>query len=244
MKKIRWFIKDSLVYLTQRILGRFPVSILMYHSVGDNSHFFTVRPKEFAKQMHYLKSNNYNVLSLAHVVADLNAGRPLPTHSVVLTFDDGYEDNFSNAYPILKEYNFPATIFVSSGLIGVERAVRGVSLHYLNKEQMLEMQASGLIDFQSHGMSHRNLTELPEIESERELKESKSFLESLFQKKINLFAYPFGASNAFIREAVRGLFSGAVGVHYGYVNKKSSIFDLPRQSIDSKVTFRRFLLKI
>ena len=86
-------------------------SVLMYHSVAENSVFFTVHPKIFAKQMKYLKENNYQVISLTDLITLLKNDQPLPNKTVALTFDDGFKDFFLNAWPVLAEYNFPATIF-------------------------------------------------------------------------------------------------------------------------------------
>src|SRR3989344_3122644 len=76
-------------------------SILMYHSIAENGVFFTVKPSEFERQMKYLSKN-----------------KKIPRKTVVLTFDDGYLDNYENAFPVLKKYNFPATIFVATGFVG------------------------------------------------------------------------------------------------------------------------------
>src|SRR4051812_2068357 len=96
------------------------ISILMYHSVGDDRAFFTVRPGEFRRHMEFVKKSGYPVRRLREVVDDVESGRPI-VPAIVITFDDGYENNFTEALPILKEFNFPATIFVATAFIGSSR---------------------------------------------------------------------------------------------------------------------------
>ena len=244
MTNPRLYIKDILFNILQRRILNYPVAILMYHSIGRNRNFFTVTPESFHQQMSYLKNKGYKVLSLADVVDSLIHNRPIPAKTIVLTFDDGYEDNFTNAFPILKKFGFPATIFVSTDFIGNERLVREIPMQYLTREQILDMHSSGLIDFQSHGLSHHKLTELSSDEIEREMKGSKVVLEELLNKSCDLFSYPFGALNEKIRINAKRFFRGVVGVERGYVSSKSDVMNLKRQSIDSAVIFLRYRLKI
>ena len=241
---MRLYIKDLWFNIAQRRLRKFPVAILMYHSVGENSHFFTVPTKDFRKQMMYLKESGYHVVSLTEVVTKLKEGSRIEQKTVVLTFDDGYEDNFTNAFPILKEFHFPATIFVSTDFIGTERLVRGVNMKHLSEAQIKETQASGLIDIQPHGCSHRKLAGLSLEEIEHEMAASRSLLEGLLVSPKKYFAYPYGALNGSVEAVARKYFAAVVGVHRGYVSHQSNLMDLERQSIDSRTTFARFKLKI
>ena len=114
--------KKLIKNLIYKILSYFNfggVVILMYHSIAENNEFFTVSPKEFEKQMAYLKNHNFNVVKLTDLPGLFK--KPILRKSLVITFDDGYEDNYLNARPILEKYNLPATIFVSSACIGETR---------------------------------------------------------------------------------------------------------------------------
>ena len=160
------------------------VPVLYYHLVDDNLyspfHSMFVSPPDFAKQMNYLKTAGYTVIPLAQIE---NAGQyPKP---VIITFDDGYEDNYTNAYPILKEYNFPATVFLISGLIGKPG--------YLNKNEILQME--DLVSFQDHTVTHRSLATLSAAEQEYELSASKQAIEALTGQKVFAVAYPDGSDN-------------------------------------------------
>lgn len=240
----RLYIKDILYHFIQRRLFKFPVAILMYHSVGYNHHFFTVTPEAFKRQMDYLAKAGYNVRPLAEIVVDLNRKKTIPSRTVALTFDDGYEDNYLNAFPILSDHGFPATIFVSTGQIGTTQLVRGVELKHLSLGQIMEMAESGLVDFQPHGVSHRNLTALSREELDTEMSESKKFLERTLPGPKNIFAYPFGAADRRVQNTASQLFMAAVGTRRGYIHRGSSLFRLPRQSVDSKVSSSRFRFKI
>jgi len=92
-----------------------PPQILAYHSIGDGQKYFgmTLGPGVFEKQMEYLHKH-YNLLSLADYCKSVEDDRAIPDNCIVITFDDGYMDNYTNAFPILKKYNIPATIFVST----------------------------------------------------------------------------------------------------------------------------------
>jgi peptidoglycan/xylan/chitin deacetylase (PgdA/CDA1 family) len=216
----------------------------MYHSVGYNEQFFTVTPEAFSRQMAHLKTGGYKVLSLKDVIDMLVSRTKIPPRTVVLTFDDGYEDNFTHAFPILRQYNYLATIFISTNFIGEERPVRETPMRHLTRKQILEMHDSKLIDFQPHGLSHSKLINLSPNDIEREMKASKELLEELLGSTCNIFSYPFGSSDANVHALARKLFVGAVGVKRGYVSQTSDIINLRRQSIDSKTSFSRFLLKI
>ncbi len=240
----RLCVKDFLIHVTQRRLKGFPVAILMYHSIAHNRHFFTVTPEEFRWQMTYLKTNGYHVVPLADVVEGLAAGRALAPKSVVLTFDDGYEDNFTNALPVLQEFGFPATVFVSIDFIGTTRNVRDVPLRHLSRPQIMEMQSSGLIDLEPHGLSHQKLSAIAPDEAEREMQESQAMLGALLGSSCKLFAYPYGNSDHAVRAMARHFFTAVVGVGRGYVSAHSDLMNLERQSIDSLTSRLRFRLKI
>ena len=161
------------------------IPVLMYHAIGYEKGNNARVPKEkFKAQMKYLKDNSYSTLTLDEAYDFFIKDKPVPEKAVVLTFDDGYVDNYSEALPILRELGFKATIFVITDVVDK-------SPGYMKLEQLKEMQASGM-DIQSHTVYHDNLTKLSYEKQVKTLKESKQFLESALSKKIQYFAYPYG----------------------------------------------------
>ena len=218
----------------------------MYHSIGDNGAFFTVKPKDFEWQMDYLKKNGYETLFLVDLVEKLESGASLNSKNIVLTFDDGYEDNYKNVFSVLRKYNFRATIFLATDFIGKEMINRnGTSLKMLNWEQIAEMHESGLIDFQPHTASHVDLTSVSAAEAEKEILESKKLLEERLNKKCNSLAYPWGRYNSEIINILKhNGFGGAVTIREGVVKNSDGPFELKRNSIDSTTSSEQFIGKI
>jgi peptidoglycan/xylan/chitin deacetylase (PgdA/CDA1 family) len=161
------------------------IPVLMYHSINyEKGNTARVTKENFKKQMNYLKDNNYVTLSLDEAYNYFTGDIPVPEKSLVLTFDDGYLDNYVDAFPILKEFGFKATIFVITDPVDKNPS-------YMNLEQLKEMLAHG-IDIQSHTTRHENLKDLSYEKQVKTLKESKAFLEKSLNKKVDYFAYPYG----------------------------------------------------
>jgi peptidoglycan/xylan/chitin deacetylase (PgdA/CDA1 family) len=214
------------------------IVVLMYHSVADNDEFFTVKPSEFERQMKFLKENNFEVIDLEEL---MNLDFESAKNKVILTFDDGYEDNFLNAFPVLKKYNFRATIFINTDLMGKEITARkGTKMKILSEFQIKEMAKSGIIKFGSHGHRHLKLSKLSEAEIERELKISKEILEKITGQKIISFAYPYGDYDERVKNIATKFFKILCTILKGQVKNKNQLLELPRSSIDSKVSFSQF----
>lgn len=215
--------------------------ILMYHSISNNDDFFCVKPIEFEKQMNFLKINNFNVISLNKLIWHLEKNN-LPPKTVILTFDDGFEDNFTKAFMILKKHNFSATIFLETEVLGREKSNKsGIIYKMLNWDQIKEMKMSGMIDFGAHTLSHPKLSQLSWDSAESEILQSKKILESKLQKKCDFFAYPFGNYNKEVVKITKACdFKAAVTVKNGVVKKNDDIFTLKRNSVDSLVCFSKF----
>ena len=172
--------------------------VLMYHSIdytSDRKDRMTVSPDVFTKQMKYLADKRYNVIPLEKAVEYIERRITPPRHTVAITIDDGYANNYRYAYPVLKKYRIPTTIFVIVNLVGEKG--------FLNWRQIREMSDSGIIDIESHTMSHPWLTGLDDAGLKNELVESKRILEDRLGKEIKYLCYPMGAYNAHIKSAVR-----------------------------------------
>jgi peptidoglycan/xylan/chitin deacetylase (PgdA/CDA1 family) len=130
--------------------GYLTIPILCYHRFGARASQLAVTPAAFEAQMDYLAHNGYHVLPLSRMLGFLERGEPVPRKSVVLTIDDGYRSTYEVAFPILRKYGFPATVFLYSDFVGAPDA--------LTWPQMKEMEASGLVNIQPHSKTHANLT--------------------------------------------------------------------------------------
>ena len=176
------------------------VPILCYHRFGAEEDKMVLSPKAFAQQMEFLHRNGYRVVRLSELASFLEGKRQLPDRAVVITIDDGYMSMYQHAFPVLKRYGFPATIFIYTDFIGARDA--------LTWEQMSEMMGSGLIDIQAHSKTHNNLTLRLQGESDSRYRE-RLHTESvtpreILQRKLHVnassFAYPYGEVNALVME--------------------------------------------
>ena len=212
-------------------------SILMYHSISARQDFFSaVSPEAFQKQMVYLAGKKCPVIPLAELVRRLHAHEPLGG-SIVLTFDDGYRDNYTTVFPLLKQYNFPATIFVTTDLIGTPG--------YCSAEELQEMHTSGLVSIEPHTLTHPKLAKLSRAEASREIRESRQVLQEVLGTTPMLFAYPYGSFSEETVSLMREMdFVGAVTVQEGTVSPNTDPFRLPRNSIDSSTAFSQFRGKV
>jgi len=170
------------------------IPILSYHRFGAGKGRLSLTKRKFEEQMEYLQRNGFRVIPLKQLLAFLRGEVAIPRRSVVLTIDDGYRSVYDLAYPVLKKYKFPATIFIYSDYIGNGG---------LNWRKMAEMEASGLISFQAHSKTHDNLTVRLASESmddykKRLINEVRMPAQLLSKRLKNSqlsFAYPFGAVN-------------------------------------------------
>src|SRR5581483_5193251 len=191
-------------------------SILMYHSVGSDSAFFTVHPDEFRRQMLAIKESGYPVRRLTDVVNDLRTGKEIEP-CIVITFDDGYVNNITEALPILREFGFPATIFVATGLVGKTYTnSEKITLPIMSAAQIDEARKSNLIDLMPHGHMHINLLKASEEELRKDLADSIDAL----RVKNPILAYPWGKHDDRTVSIAKELgFIAAVGVQEGIVRK-------------------------
>lgn len=200
------------------------VPILNYHQVNDvNYSPLTMQVAHFRKQMEYLKASGYHTITMDQLYDHLENGAELPPKPVLITFDDGYTDNFTNAYPILKKYHMRATIFMIGDAIGEPR--------FLTLEQLRELQAGG-IDIESHTMSHKSLITLTPDQVRNEMVTSRAYLSKVLGREVNYIAYPGGFSNDLIdREARAAGYKMAVTVKPGNAVSAEEMYSLPRLAV-------------
>lgn len=232
--------------------------VLMYHMISEHlpknqSKFnrLRVKPNEFEKQLIWLNKNSFQSFTLSELV---NL-KQIPEKSVVLTFDDGYEDNFTKAFPLLKKYNFKATIYTVLNRFeqnwATDKDLNQAS-NELNSEKMLsneqikEMLDSGLVEIGSHTLDHVNLPKLNKEEKKKQIIESKKQIENIFNIKCNSFAYPFGFfdedSVKIVNEA--NYTNATTTVNGVFDENKYTNFEIPRIMISGREGIFAFILKI
>lgn len=165
------------------------IPVLMYHSIAyEKGNELRVPKENFAQQMKYLKDNGYTTMSLDEVYNYMINKKQIPPKTVAITFDDGYEDNYVNAFPIMKQYGLKGTVFVITKTVDKDSS-------YLTSKQIKEMDASGM-RIESHTVTHEVLTTFDYEKQYQEVADSKSFLEKCLGRKINFLAYPCGCFNS------------------------------------------------
>lgn len=237
---LKSLLKD-LTYIFCKPIGlvskRNKASILMYHSVGDNGLFFTVKTSEFEKQLKFLKAKGYKCLKLSELLEKKNNGESL--HKCVsITFDDGYVDNLEVALPLLEKYSIPATLFVVTGKYDSP-------LEQMSTEQLKKFASSSLVEVMPHTHTHRSLLELSFMDMSWEISNSRNLLEESLGIEANLFAPPKGKFHCGVVEYIKeNNFEAMVTVEEGLVSNDTNNFELPRNAIDSATTFTQFKAKV
>lgn len=217
------------------------VPVLNYHQINDrDENALTVHTDQFEAQMKYLTEEGYHVITPEEMISAWENDEPLPEKPVIITFDDGYADNYRNAYPILQKYNQKATIFLISDYVSTYP-------NYLTWTQVSEMQDSGLIDFESHTLSHEQLDSTSPDETWNQLEGSKKALEWHLRKEINFLAYPCGSYDEELQQLVKKAgYKGAFTVNYGLADKGENHYILDRVPIFgcTNHTLLRFKLRL
>ncbi len=214
------------------------VPILMYHYIGNNPNpkdtarnSLSVSPNKFEEQMNYLAQNGYTPISLDTLYGIFNKKTQSPAKPVVLTFDDGYIDFYTTAFPILRRFNFHAVEFIPTGLIG--------GGYYMNWNQIKEIAQSGLVTFEAHTVSHPNLVPLSPSNLLKQLSDSKNILQSKTGYQVNFIAYPYGASNTSVQAAAQKAgYLGGLGTWFGRASGLG--FNLPRIRISGQMSLKDF----
>jgi len=225
-----------------------PVPILMYHRIADSTSAamrrFSVSPTAFDAQLRCLKTNGFAGLTVSDFV-DFSLRRPemLPGKPIVLTFDDAFADFYTEAAPLLRAYNFPATLYVVAGqLNGTSSWLPGedAQLPLLDSAQLIELRQMG-IEIGAHSMTHRALDGLDADALKNEIEQSKRLLEECLDAPVDSFAYPFGFSSDRVRKHVKAAgYSSACAVRYETSSTIDNPFDLARHIVPGGVSLSDF----
>jgi peptidoglycan/xylan/chitin deacetylase (PgdA/CDA1 family) len=210
----------------------YAIPVLMYHHVNTEGSFINVSPRRFESHIKYLQESGYTSLNASDLLGIFHGTRNPPDKPVVITFDDGWLDNWLFAFPILKKCGMKAIIFVVTSLIhekgkrmrSDEGTVKGLPTHkecqkmvdsgsaqdvMLSWEEIREMENTGLIDIQSHTHTHQRWDKVYPDHKERmktineELKISKEIIEEKLKKKCDALCWPWGKYNDEYVEAAK-----------------------------------------
>lgn len=189
----------------------------------------SVSPNLFREQLIYLRDKGYSPIDFHQLDLALKGESFLPPKPVILTVDDGYQDFYTSGLPIIKEFNFPITLFMVAGF--VDRA----DGRYLTSQQLKEIEQSGLVKIGVHGYSHFNLTN-SKVNLKKEIAEAKESLENLLGHELDLFAYPYGRYNDQVIERVKQAgFRLAASTDKGLTHSPSFRFRLKRNRVGSNM---------
>ncbi|NDJ86455.1 MAG: polysaccharide deacetylase family protein [Chloroflexi bacterium] len=225
------------------------IPLLLYHQINHipvekDPYRISVSPEQFERQMAYLRQHEYTALTLSQAFQKATKGEPLPQRPVVISFDDGYRDNYTTAFPMLKQYDLTATIFLVTGQIGDynnwDQSSPDEAFALMTWEQVREMEAAG-IEFGSHTHTHAALDMLDHDAATRELYTSRQTLEEQLGHPVMTLAYPY---ERFTRETLD------IAKHCGYIAAcgssllPESPFNLWRAEIGTDVTEASFRFKL
>jgi peptidoglycan/xylan/chitin deacetylase (PgdA/CDA1 family) len=200
------------------------VPVLSYHNFSlDKTDKMTVSKTSFEDQMRLLKERGYRVISMEQLFDFFDFRKQIPAKSVVITIDDGWKSASEIAFPVLKQYGYPATLFVYTDLINSGRKA-------MTWEHLKEVADNGF-DIQCHTISHRDLSDIHEEESfkeyfdtvEKEIIQSKEIIKSNTGRDCRYLAYPFGNFNNMViailkRNGFRGAFTVRRGSNPFFIN--------------------------
>jgi peptidoglycan/xylan/chitin deacetylase (PgdA/CDA1 family) len=219
---------------------------LMYHKIGDSPPGselakLWVSVEKFRAQLEYLRDNDYTAITFSDWRDAEKGVKPLPEKPVLITFDDGYRNNYDAAFPLLREFGMKGNVFLVYETMDRHNSWHDPAtepwLKMLTWAQIKEMQDSGVFEFGSHTMRHRCLTEIPLEDARWELTESKRRLEEKLGREVVGFAYPYGAGayDAPVRAAAR-----EAGYRFDF-GIKQGITSLPWKPEDGPI--RRLLIR-
>lgn len=216
--------------------------ILTYHYVehvtdpGDYiRRSLDITPEIFKKQLQTLKDEGYTTYFARDVPKILDGSMKIGGKSIILTFDDGYEDFYRVAYPILKSYHMKATVFMIYDFIDRKQ--------FLKDKEIRELIRSGLVEIGSHTLNHINLKRVVEAVAREQIFESKQKMQNRYKIKVATFAYPYGAfKQATIDLVKEASYSAGFSVIKGQIHSGENMFFLSRIRMGS--AYGKNMLKV
>jgi len=208
------------------------VPIITYHSIDVSGSSVSTSPTEFKTHLAYLQRSGYQSLALRHGVRLIESAAELPDKAVIITFDDGYRNNLTHALPLLKQFGFTATIFITTGFAGNKNSWpdqhRSIPpLPMMTWDEIGQIREAG-IDIGAHTHTHPRLSEIDIEKAQFEMERSKLELEKNLQETIDLFSYPYGDYDVDVKRAANELFDAAIGNRPGRLRLNSDLFAIER----------------
>ena len=205
--------------------------ILIFHSLDDRGSVISFPPRAFQRDMAKLHDSGYRTLSLLDAADRLRLGHSFPSRSFVLTFDDGYETVYHEAFPVLERFGMTATVFVTSGHSRPKRPSERLpsceGQLMLSWHQIAELKSWG-IDIGAHTCSHPDLVVLPRPEIQAEVRDSKAIIEDMLSTDVQSFAYPYGRYDQRSRDIAAQHFACACSDVLALVTLESDRYALER----------------
>jgi peptidoglycan/xylan/chitin deacetylase (PgdA/CDA1 family) len=219
------------------------VPILMYHQIRDlpptanlEDLTWTISPASLDAQLGYLADKGYSTISLDQLLDGFGGKTALPPKAVVITFDDGWKTQYTNAFPLLKKHKQTATFYVVSTYMGYGA--------YFDWTMTEELKNAGMT-IGGHTLDHADLTKKSATDMDHELRDSKAALEQHLGVTINHFAYPFGAYNDAVVSALkRAGYRSATTIDPVLVKNPVSAYLLPRIRVSYKEALADFIKKL
>ena len=209
--------------------------VLMYHEVSDDVwglDYLFVSPARMRSQLQWLRDNGYETIFFSDLPHLSWYRKP-----ILLTFDDGYEGNYTNLFPLLKEFGMKATIFVVTGEIGTE--------YRMTSDQLKEMSDSGLVSIQSHTNSHSRMNTLNESQLLDECQESKTIISSITGKSPYVLSYPEGKYNTLVISIVSEFYDfGVLDRNGSWKTNSRTWYRITRTVIPRSFTLKQFAAEV
>ena len=212
--------------------GEVIAPILLYHRIAEAEQTtrYTVSPETFAEQMKRLKELGYSPITPSKLIDALDNGAMLPERPILITFDDGYEDVYVNAFPVMKAYGWPGTVYLIGNQVGVSE--------HLDAAEVYDLVLAGW-EVGSHSLRHPNLRQTSRLE--QEVAGSRAALEELLSVPVGTFAYPYGIANKEITELVRDSgYQAAMGLGISSKHTLNTQFFLSRREVHGEYSLEEF----
>lgn len=208
------------------------IPVLTYHSLDNSGSVVSTAPSLFKQQIRHLRDAGYRAISLCEMIESLAAKENFSAKTVVLTFDDGFQNFYTMAFPVLQQFDFKATVFLVTDHCGKFNDWPGnppdlPRSKVLSWSEVEELHRYG-IEFGAHTRTHPDLTKMSAAKIREETVGCKEAIENVLGTAVSTFAYPFGKYNSEVKRLAAESFNAACSTNLGKVGFESDFFSLDR----------------